>query len=709
MTVTIEEYFNDATFIASSGRIKQELGIVRGQEIINVETTGGTDLSSELASDDFENPYYAPLPFDLSRTINATSPYLISDSNPANPNGVNIIFINTAFGIGVPRFSGYDVLSLINLGGVANRLLTAQYGFDEPTTGVKRRLDAWEAIGWYYDDLSIINETLTITLRDIADFVNPVFGIRRNFNTGVWEYLVNLTWTPVVKAIPLVATWVGTKIVYNPITQLIEHYVFNLLTDSDWVLVAISPATTRMINAINFEYFRAPITAGTKVFDFWGVRTNIDYRADVRFHMAFDFNSINLPVGGGAGTRWRTLESTQINTDDSTGKLVTFDIYDVATGLIIAENIIDNPTDLSKLIPDDTQIYIVPRFNNSDSQVSPRLSMLRLTYDAQPTVQIDSLTGGVGVNPAVASVSVADAIIVDMSGTVPAGDTATVDEYKVDFGDGNETDWVSTDRVPYVYSKDSSAEIGAVFVLKSYCRNTDGIISASQDVNVTVLDIDAVPKVQITPVQGTTGVTIITADMSESFDPNTLDTIADYSYDWGDGTVDTGVGSSSTHQYLTAGTYRCLFKVLDTIGGAWSTEIERYITITDAAVPVTIDITSGGTLPATFSGVSFKNISQLVLERILNKQYLQVENLDDKEQAIQFTVKTQGTLAGQNFRDNLYAYFENDTLLRIQWQTVDAAGNPDVRYFTGYLAQMPHNMPTTVGHEEFSITMVRED
>ena len=695
--ITWRDYYDSATYIAASNRLLRENGIAQGNRTLQTIYSNDTDIF-----DDF-SLYAPPTPYDFNVQPN---PYVI---NPAANNRFLVQPIGGGLGM-----SGFLQLQFAIPNGAGVNTCTYAAGIMHSDLDVSC---------WFWDTVGAANKYYELSMFGAGTTI----GIRREFVPNTFIAATYLWYLGAIgapfqigKALPTGQPhWIGFRMRYNSTTDLYDLFILDMIVDSDWVLVGSAPSGVNQFDQFRMEWGETAAAGGlTEYCDLLNIRTNIDYIvAPAPFTgMLFDLQTTNMGQAG-TGIKWNELSFTQLNNEEGTDKSCRFDIYNVTDAVTAASGLIDSPTDLSKYVPDSKIINVTSIFNNSIGQDSPKLSLLEVTYFEPPTIDTtSSITGQTAPIPAWQStVAVGQPILVDIDSTVGqpvVGQPAVADpeteviEYYIDWGDGSNTGWADNKIVPKVYD----SNVGSPYTMTVRTRDTDGTESLPITCSITVVDVDPVAIPRVTPAAGTTGITLFTADLSESFTPNTQYIAGDWEYDWGDGTVDAfGAGNINimTHTYLVAGRYKARFRVRDNDPGPRTSPWEEvYVIVSDPPVPVVKDIRHLGNM-ITCTKIAITNVADLVKEKVLNDSWLKYEDLDDKERFLTFDLHL-AELTGQQERDNWINYFENRTLLQIQWQVTDWAGNPDIRTFTGHVISAPLNIATDSVSQTMTITMERE-
>jgi PKD repeat protein len=174
--------------------------------------------------------------------------------------------------------------------------------------------------------------------------------------------------------------------------------------------------------------------------------------------------------------------------------------------------------------------------------------------------------------------------------TAPPPDT--IASYTFDFGDGSTPVTQSTPTIDHTYN--TQGEYPARLTV------TDSRGKASTNVAQVVISVATnTPPTAVLKANPTSGLPPlnVTFDASGSFDPDFSDTIASYTFRFGDGSGDVTQGSPVVnHNYANAGTYSARLVVTDSRGAESENTAEQVITVTSAPTPTP---TPGGTATPT--------------------------------------------------------------------------------------------------------------
>lgn len=166
----------------------------------------------------------------------------------------------------------------------------------------------------------------------------------------------------------------------------------------------------------------------------------------------------------------------------------------------------------------------------------------------------------------------------DASGSIALG--APIASYAFTFGDGAATGPQSASTATHTYPSSGVYTVGVTVT------DTSGL-SATATSLVTVGA--PVAALSVSPISGPAPHTI-TADASASRDDTA---IVSYTFNWGDGTPNTGPGAAATasHKYIKFGTFTASVTVKDAAG--LSSTATRVVTVTDAPPAVVLRVSSG--------------------------------------------------------------------------------------------------------------------
>lgn len=165
--------------------------------------------------------------------------------------------------------------------------------------------------------------------------------------------------------------------------------------------------------------------------------------------------------------------------------------------------------------------------------------------------------------------------------TAPPADT--IASYTFNFGDGSPEATQSTPTIQHTYN--SAGDYRATL------RVTDSRGLASSNVAGVVITVQAasntppVADLKANPTSGTAPLNV-RFDASGSYDPDFSDTIAVYTFQFGDGTAQAEQGSPVVnHTYANPGTYTARVVVTDSRGASSTNNAQQTISVTQAPTP----------------------------------------------------------------------------------------------------------------------------
>lgn len=156
------------------------------------------------------------------------------------------------------------------------------------------------------------------------------------------------------------------------------------------------------------------------------------------------------------------------------------------------------------------------------------------------------------------------AVSFDASGSHDARGSIT--NYLFNFGDGSTPVSQATPGTSYTYSAAGTYQ-ASVTVTNSFGRKSAAYVPIQVTTSVSVTPSNApVAELVASPSSGSAPLTV-TLDGSHSYDPDGKDSIASYSFDFGDGSAPvTQTGAAINHVYTQAGTYSPSLTVTDSAG-----------------------------------------------------------------------------------------------------------------------------------------------
>ena len=303
--------------------------------------------------------------------------------------------------------------------------------------------------------------------------------------------------------------------------------------------------------------------------------------------------------------------------------------------------------------------------------------------------------------------------IVSFRATVATTDAdRTLSSVKFNFGDGIETGFLplsdtttqsTTFDVSHVYTK------AGTFSVTSTTKDDAGNVSdASSVTSVVVANTKPVAVLRATPGTIEAGSTV-TFDGSSSYivssDSNL--TIDEYHFTAGDGSAQVDqAGATKTHTYSSAGEYEATLTVTDDAASPnTSTASKVVIKVLPASSAVDL-LAQLNTRPNAFQR---SRIANLVPTSTLDGTFPEVR--DTGQRSDEFTL-TGSFLKGTATTDilTMEGYLSNGTLVFVEWETTDFAGNASVQRFTGRMTSFEYDREGgRHGETPYSATFRREE
>ncbi|HBB87401.1 MAG TPA: hypothetical protein DC047_07275 [Blastocatellia bacterium] len=150
-----------------------------------------------------------------------------------------------------------------------------------------------------------------------------------------------------------------------------------------------------------------------------------------------------------------------------------------------------------------------------------------------------------------------------------AGDTLS---YTFDFGDGSAPVTQSTPAVAHTYN-----QLGK-YTASLTVKDQVGFTSNTATIEINVTNRIPTAALSATPTSGYAPLPV-NFDGSASSDPDTGDSVASYTFDFGDGAVVTQSGAKIAHTYNAGGIYTAKLTVADTHGGTSTNAAQVQITV----------------------------------------------------------------------------------------------------------------------------------
>ncbi|HXL81037.1 MAG TPA: PKD domain-containing protein, partial [Pyrinomonadaceae bacterium] len=155
-----------------------------------------------------------------------------------------------------------------------------------------------------------------------------------------------------------------------------------------------------------------------------------------------------------------------------------------------------------------------------------------------------------------------------------AGDTLT---YTFDFGDGSAPVTVPASNIAHTYT-----QLGK-FTASLTVKDSSGFTSNTATVEINVTNRPPTAALSATPTSGYAPLAV-NFDGSASSDPDAGDSVASYTFDFGDGAVVTQSGATIAHTYNAGGIYTAKLTVADTHGGTSTNTAQVQITANNRPV-----------------------------------------------------------------------------------------------------------------------------
>ena len=164
------------------------------------------------------------------------------------------------------------------------------------------------------------------------------------------------------------------------------------------------------------------------------------------------------------------------------------------------------------------------------------------------------------------------AVTLDGSGSSDPDAGDTIASYTFDFGDGSASVTQSGPKVDHIYNT------GGQFVAS--LKVTDSRGKASNNTAVVDISVNTPPTAALVanPTSGFAPLSV-SFDASGSSDPDSGDTIASYTFNFGDGNSVTQSTATTSHQYANPGTFTASLTVTDSRGKASTNSATQTITV----------------------------------------------------------------------------------------------------------------------------------
>jgi PKD repeat protein len=177
----------------------------------------------------------------------------------------------------------------------------------------------------------------------------------------------------------------------------------------------------------------------------------------------------------------------------------------------------------------------------------------------------------------------------------PAGACGTINSYTMNFGDGSPAVTQATAKFSHTYA--AEGEYPAQLAVKDTNGQTN--TNVAQVVISVAGNTPPTADLRASPTSGDKPL-MVKFDATHSTDPDFSDTIASYTFRFGDGTADVTQGSPTiSHAYAVAGTFAARLVVTDSRGAKSENTAQVDITVTQPAPSVTPTPSPGGTATPT--------------------------------------------------------------------------------------------------------------
>lgn len=216
----------------------------------------------------------------------------------------------------------------------------------------------------------------------------------------------------------------------------------------------------------------------------------------------------------------------------------------------------------------------------------------------QTTVTVTDPLAATNVDPTaviyVTTNSGAAPLAVLFDGTDSTDSDGTIVDYSWDFGDGNSGNGAF---VNYTYNT-----TGTFTARLTVTDDAGGTATAQTVITVSASSPVNIPPVAVITADPVSGLIPLTTSFSGAGSTDSDGTIVSYTWDFGDGSVASGLTAS--HQYVTSGTYTATLTVTDDFGDIGKAQVT--ISATATALPTTVVVSDDFT---SDSSSSYTNIS----------------------------------------------------------------------------------------------------
>jgi hypothetical protein len=453
-----------------------------------------------------------------------------------------------------------------------------------------------------------------------------------------------------------------------------------------------------------------------------------------------------VPVGTPDLARFSTLIIEADNIDTDKGMNVTVSLCEPVTSLTIAQSggaVItgfDNldpeflggvgTVDLSSL-PDSAKAngFVIrfnffvpsteqPELHPIDWGAVPIIRNYSVFYDYRPTANasvIGNTYDGSTANTAGTTVpqpfttKVGHIISLRLAGQTTDPDR-TIEQLKVDFGDGSDSGWLSVltpaASVTYDISHVFSSKPASHYDIKVYSKDDNGNESIITGGNypilrATIVAAEPVAVLKAVPSMVRAG-QALRLDGSASYSIDTTAAITAYNWTFGDGSSPvTGSSEYQDHTYAVAGEFMATLTVTDTVPST-SPVAKAVVKVLPATLVVPLTLS---TMPSSFRR---SRTSRMTRTPVLDAVYPEIT--DTGQRGDEFTL-TGMFLKGT--QDTDIAFMEelmlSGALVEFEYQAVNFVGTADSKTFTGRLVAFDYNRQGgEVDRTPYTATLVRE-
>jgi PKD repeat protein len=245
--------------------------------------------------------------------------------------------------------------------------------------------------------------------------------------------------------------------------------------------------------------------------------------------------------------------------------------------------------DYAGMTPDPSNAYTTWGTNQLNGAQQPNNDPAWTTRNFALLDSAPLASFAVAPNPAV------DGDTVSFDGTGSSDpDGGTISKYEWDFGDGTFVVGSATDSHQYTNP--------GTYTVRLRVTDSDGSETDVATKTLTVLPHPPIASFTVSPSQARRGQTV-TFNGSASSDPDSGQPIADYHWDFGDGTsADTGTNATATHSYSRLGTFTVTLTVTDSDEGK-TDSAGQSVTIVNA--PPSAALSASPSSPSAGDSVTF--------------------------------------------------------------------------------------------------------